>query len=290
MYTDKNGNNWYKIGLHIHTTLSDGRKSPEEMAKIYKDAGFDAVAITDHWKYHEETEIGGLKIFPGCEYNIGGGDTSGFVMHIVGIGMESNPQLDRETATAQEIIDAVNNCDGMAVLAHPAWSLNTKEQIKPLHGFSMLEIYNSVSDAHESFRPYSGYIVDALANDGYILPLTATDDAHYYDGSDEAKSFIMVKAPDCSLKSIMNAIKSKDFYATQGPELYVKKDGNKITAECSECCTIKFISNAAWAQGRVIRGENLKVAEYTPTDFDTWVRVEAEDKDGNTAWSNIISL
>ena len=290
MYTDKNGNTWYKIGLHTHTTLSDGHKTPEEMAKIYKNAGYDAVAITDHWKYFEETEIGGLKIIPGCEYNIGGGDTSEFVMHIVGIGMESKPQLDRETATAQEIIDAINSCGGMAVLAHPAWSLNTKDQIKALTGFSMLEIYNSVSDAHESYRPYSGYIVDALANDGVVFPLTATDDVHYYDGTDETKAFIMVKAKDCSVKSIANAIECKDFYATQGPELYVKKDGDKIIASCSGCSVIKFISNAAWAKNRVIRGENLKLAEYTPVDFEKWVRVEATDKDGNTAWSNIIVL
>ena len=34
----------YKIGLHVHTTLSDGRKSPDEVARIYKEAGFDAIA------------------------------------------------------------------------------------------------------------------------------------------------------------------------------------------------------------------------------------------------------
>ena len=65
MYIDKNGDKWYKVGLHTHTTLSDGKKTPEEMARIYKNAGYDAVAITDHWVYGEEKEIDGLKNISG---------------------------------------------------------------------------------------------------------------------------------------------------------------------------------------------------------------------------------
>ena len=66
MYTDKSGKIWYKVGLHIHTTLSDGRKSPEEVVQIYKNAGYDAIAITDHWKYYPESEIDVLTIISGC--------------------------------------------------------------------------------------------------------------------------------------------------------------------------------------------------------------------------------
>ena len=38
MYKDTNGDNWYKVGLHIHTTISDGFKTPEEAAPSYKEA------------------------------------------------------------------------------------------------------------------------------------------------------------------------------------------------------------------------------------------------------------
>ena len=65
MYKASNGKCYYKVGLHIHTNLSDGAVSPEQMAKIYREAGFDAVAITDHWVYHPQGEIGGLKIISG---------------------------------------------------------------------------------------------------------------------------------------------------------------------------------------------------------------------------------
>ena len=48
MFRDMFGNNRMKINLHTHTTQSDGRRTPEEAAKIYKDAGYDAIALTDH--------------------------------------------------------------------------------------------------------------------------------------------------------------------------------------------------------------------------------------------------
>lgn len=290
MYNDRFGDKWFKVGLHTHTTLSDGQATPERMADIYKNAGFDAVAITDHWVYHAEDEINGLKIISGCEYNIGGKDTIGGVMHIVGIGMTEKPELNRETASRQQTIDEINRCGGMAVLAHPAWSLNTKEDVKSLHGFSMFEIYNTVSDVHQSFRPYSGYLADVLANDGITFPLTATDDVHYYDGTDEAKSFICVKAKSGSVRDILDSIKRGEFYASQGPELYVRAENGTVSADCSECSFISFVTNSAFEGDRVFRGEDLVHAEYKCREYEKFVRVEIRDKDGKYAWSNFIKL
>lgn len=290
MFKDMFGNERLKVGLHIHTSVSDGRVSPEEAAKIYKAAEFDAVALTDHWIYNPEGEISGLKILSGAEYNIGGGDSIGGVIHIVGVGMETEPQLNRETATAQEIIDEINACGGLAILAHPAWSLNSPEMIRPLKGINGVEVYNSVSNAGESNRPYSGYFIDIMANMGTIYPILATDDTHYYEGEDETKSYIMVKAQDNTAQAISNAIKSGDFYATQGPELHIKRVGDKIIADCSECSSICFMSNTAWAPNRVYRGENLTHAEYTLCDSDKWVRVEVTDRSGNSAWTNILKI
>ncbi len=40
--------NFYKANLHCHTTCSDGRLSPEEVKKLYKENGYSIVAFTDH--------------------------------------------------------------------------------------------------------------------------------------------------------------------------------------------------------------------------------------------------
>ena len=166
MIYDMFGDSRLKVGLHIHTTISDGRKTPEEAARIYKAAGFDAIAFTDHWKYGAAQELEGLTVLSGCEYNLGGKDTAMDVMHIVGVGMTEDPLVDRQTATRQQTIDAIREKGGLAILAHPAWSLNTPNHAMELQGFEAVEIYNSVSNVNQSSRPYSGYFVDLLANEG----------------------------------------------------------------------------------------------------------------------------
>jgi hypothetical protein len=43
----ENGN-FYKANLHCHTTISDGRLTPEEVNELYKSNGYSVVAYTDH--------------------------------------------------------------------------------------------------------------------------------------------------------------------------------------------------------------------------------------------------
>lgn len=289
MIKDIFGDIRYKVALHIHTTLSDGAKTPGQALKIYKFAGFDAVAITDHWGYYPMNEDDAITVISGCEYNTGTADTAEDVMHIVALGMKSDPVLAR-SAARQEIIDAINAEGGIAVLAHPAWSLNTLEEIMALKGFSAVEIYNSVSDIGQSRRGYSGYIVDTLANKGVIMPLIAADDVHFYNGEDETKSFVMVKAKSSSADDILEAVRKSDFYATQGPELHLRREGGKMIADCSEVVEISFVSNSSYAPDRIIKGEALTHAEYPIKEWEKWIRLEVKDKEGRYGWSNIIEL
>ncbi len=289
MIQDENGKTYYKVGLHTHTTLSDGRKSPEEAAAFYKENGYDAIAITDHWRFYENGTLNGMTIISGCEYNLGKSDTIDGVMHIVGLGMTCEPTLTRD-ATAQQIIDGIHRCGGMAVLAHPFWSLNTPEQILALHGFDATEIYNSVSDVNQSFRPDAGYFVDLMANRAWYRPLLATDDVHYYiPGGDGGRSFVMVEAESNTPQALLSAIADGRFYASQGPYLHVTYDGQTVTVDCSPADRIAFVTNSAWAAKRVCREAGTTHAEYTPVPHEQWVRVEVT-RGNDRAWSNIIPL
>lgn len=288
MYTDIHGKVRAKIGLHIHTTLSDGAKTPEEAMEIYRRAGYDAIAFTDHWHFGEAKSVSGLSVLSGVEYDVGrAGDT---VFHIVCLCAEHKPKGLTRESTVSEIVDAIHKAGGIAVLAHPAWSLNTPEEIMAIEGFDATEIYNAVSDAGESFRPDSSLLVDMLAAKGVFFPLLATDDAHYYKGEDNCVAYVMAECDPADPESVKAAIRNGNFYATEGPEIHLSRKGNLFRVETSPVSKIVFASNKQWTAGRVIRGENLTSAEYTATPEDRFIRAFATDAQGKRAWSNIIKI
>lgn len=82
----------YKGALHLHTIRSDGRCTPEVLAYMYKNAGCDFLAFTDHWLYGDGGEINDMLLLSGCEYNIGD-IVNTPVHHIVGLGMQHKPSL-----------------------------------------------------------------------------------------------------------------------------------------------------------------------------------------------------
>ena len=51
------GKQQFKVNLHAHTNVSDGKFSPEEVKAIYKAEGYDAVAFTDHRKCVPHPEL-----------------------------------------------------------------------------------------------------------------------------------------------------------------------------------------------------------------------------------------
>ena len=290
MYIDKFGKTRQKLGLHIHTTLSDGRKTPEEVVAIYKAAGYDAIALTDHWCYGESGEVDGVKIISGAEYNLDGidGVVSG-TYHILGLFMNEKPEGIKNDDLPQKVIDELRRVGALVVLAHPAWSLNMPENIIKLQGIDATEIYNTVSAVGQSFRPDSSLIVDVLAGMGRDYPLLAADDSHAYAGEDACISYIMVESESTDDKELKNAILEKKFYATQGPEIHLTRAGDKFRVDCSPVEKIYFVSNTAWCY-RAFKGEGITFAEYTPVSTDTFVRAFVVDAEGKMAWSNIVML
>ncbi len=298
MFVDMLGKTRIKLGLHTHTTDSDGRRSPEEAARMYAEAGYDAIAITDHWKYGEERELSGLKILSGCEYDFGGATSDSGVYHIVAIGTTSDPcvpsdwrnMVKTSAQKAAKAVEMIKLHNGLAVLAHPAWSLNTVEQIKSLGKIDAIEIYNSVSDFGMSDRGDSSLIIDMLGAGGNIYPLIAADDTHHYTG-DEFRGAIMVEATDIDSDAIVRAVRAGRFYATQGPEVHAELVGaDKIKVYCSPVEKVVFNTNVVWVSGRIVRGENIIEAEYVCHPQDRFVRVEVTDAEGKRAWSNPIVI
>lgn len=290
MQIDLLGKKRYKVNLHMHTSISDGNLTPAEAVQLYRKNGYDAVALTDHWFFGEGGEAEGLTILSGAEYNIGGNDGAGEgVFHIVGVGMSRTPSV-MKSMSAQQLIDRIHEAGGIAILAHPAWSLNTPDQILPLKNVDAIEIYNSVSNVHESRRADSSLIVDMLACRRRYYPLVAADDTHYYEEGEACFAYIMVEAEDNSREALLRAIRKGNFYATEGPEVHlIKNEDGSFTVKCSPCDEIFVFSNLTWTC-RAFVGKGLTEVTYTPRENENFLRVQVKDDEGRLAWTNIAVL
>ena len=154
------------VNLHIHTTFSDGKATPEEILRQAKQLKMKKIAISDHNTVNaylanevlnDELVISAIEF--DCWY-------MGCLIHILGYGIDvKNEEIKALCAKTkagteadivrlfsfrapQKVINAIHNAGGVAVLAHPAccWAINLDKFVKKLVSFGL--------DGLEVFYPY----------------------------------------------------------------------------------------------------------------------------------------
>ena len=281
--------NWYKGNLHTHTNISDGLLSPEATIDLYQKAGYDFIAITDHNIFYEGSEQDNFTILSGTELHINDYDTRK-AFHIVGIDMDAEAEIP-STPKPQDLIDGIVKQNGLAILAHPAWSFLTHDDAINLKDYMGIEIWNTVSETRSN-RGYSASFIDTVASKNCIKAIFAVDDTHFFS-DDLFGGYIMLNSPSLSTEDIVKNIKQGNFYASQGPEIrQITIEKNKIHIETSPVSQISFMSDNFYDAKRVIRGEGelIDSAIYTCGEKDNWVRIECLDSEGRRAWSQFIVL
>lgn len=282
---------FWKGNTHMHTTVSDGRLSPEAAAALYRSQGYDFIVQTDHWKVSPERVDDGLLVMQGVEFDV---YPPRQTAHIIGVGV-TRSILDRvgRDSTAQQIVDAVNADGGCAILAHPSWSLNTPEFMCGMNGLAAAEIYNTFSGVPwNADRADASILLDVTATWGQLLPQVAADDSHHYTG-EACRSYTMVQAERCDSASIVRALKQGRFYASQGPRfLRVEVLEDRLLLRMSPACRVTFNSNLPWVSGRCRSGVGITEAEYIfqKERGETFVRCEIQDQYGARAWLSPIPV
>lgn len=281
---------FYKGNLHTHSKMSDGRKTPEEAAALYKENGYSFMAFTEHRKRFPGYETEDFIVLPGGEYHHQPGVTA---YHIVGIGMTED-FVSTDADSPQDIINKIIAAGGFPILAHPAWSLMSADDGLALTGYRAVEIYNGISEGYAN-RGYSDLFIDICASRGRLTGIIADDDAHFYEGHDECKGWIMLQTENFTTEGIMDSIRNERYYASTGPELkQIEMDDEKnIHVECGPVKEIYFMSNVWFVGARTVRapeGGYLTSADYKPGKNDKWIRVEGRDENGRRFWSNFIRL
>ena len=280
---------FYKGNTHAHTTNSDGRVTPEESMKWYRDAGYDFLALTDHWFVGKEQRWENMLVIPGVEYDF---NFPTQVLHLVALyqNAKDGDGISRGI-THEEVIKRVNEAGGVAIAAHPAWSLNTADFLCSLSGVNIAEVYNTVSgEPFNGPRANSEGILDVAGANGKLFNLVAADDSHFYQG-EQGVSFTMVQAEELTVIAILDALKKGRFYASQGPEFKnIEIEGNEVLIETSPVSRITVCSNRYYVRERCVEGKDLTSRTYQILPGEKYIRVQITDAQGKKAWSSPIAL
>ena len=292
---------WLRCALHAHTTKSDGELAPRDLARHYARAGYDVLAITDHWRVTGDDSVDGLLVVPSVELNcILPGARDG---HVLGFGVSATEAdlhaLAQEHADLAMTADWVESHGGIAYLAHPYWTGVTPGLELPDNVVG-LEVYNAGCEL-EVGRGLSAVHWDELLESGRLCPAIGTDDSHH-PGFDSDLAWTWVRARELSQQAVLDALADGTFYSSTGPRLLdVRLDGSALEVRCTPCRSVTLVSGRATGAsvnvgrlgyrhaGRELScDENGLVAharlEVPPSARH--VRIEVTDAEGRKAWGN----
>ena len=281
---------WLKGNTHVHTSLSDGGKSPREVMALYEEQGYDFLFFTDHWLASDVTDTiysspkreSRIILMDGLELD--GADNEGSYYHVVCLGrfesIHRGMELNKALSSAKEQ-------NGFLVLAHPYWTGNTLQEAFR-YKFQGIEIYNHVCHWINGKGLSTLYWDTLLENDSGVVGFSA-DDSHFslkhpgWNGG-----WIAVNCPNRDADSIMKAIRSGNFYSSRGPRFMdIAEKNGRIHITTSPVQFVRLIGPKH--RGDRIGSFKSERFEYAVFDMPkdwTYLRVEIEDEKGRCAWTN----
>jgi len=275
---------WFKGNTHIHTTLSDGGLDCAASVRLYADAGYDFVFITDHGRAADVEGQDGLPIaaFNGVE--IAGQDSAGSSFHAVGLGF-TDPLPD--DASFEEKLGCLKEANALTILAHPCWTGNSVEDALR-HGFDGVEVYNTICN-YLNGKSLATYHYDRMLEADPLSLAFSADDAHLHPGQPYDEGWIMLSAPSLAKQDVMRALRDGNFYGTQGPLLEsIHADGECIRVRTSPVRMIRLTDNSCWGTRALADGELLTAAEFEVDRERPYLRLELEDEHGRLAWTSAV--
>ena len=285
--------NWYKGSLHIHSTASDGRLTPEEVLDWYRQHGYHFVALTDHNVSSQAQSLGQDWItLAGIE--VDGWDPVAGLYHLVGLGMGPFVPSPEPAASMQAAVTHLRQAGAMVCLAHPYWSGQRSADLIDLEGCFALEVYNGGCEVDDA-KGFSHVHWDDLLAAGRRLWGVAVDDAHWRLGDrDAGLGWVWVKAASLTQRAVLDALQQGCFYASSGPRIHnlsIDAGRAEILVCCSPVTAIDFVGAGRFSR-RVVAasGQVLTEASYQLRASQQYVRVACRDDEGCWAWTNPVFL
>ncbi len=312
--------NYYKANLHSHSTLSDGRPTPEEMKAAYKAMGYSVLAITDHnvFLQHNDMTEEDFLMLNGLEYNIDPHDKSGRTCHFCAIAGSKDTMIQplfhrteycirgavearkmvkfdeslpdyKRVYSSEGISEMMRTCRDAGFFVtynHPAWSLERYPEYMGYEGMHAMEMVN-YGCAEAGYPEYNEQVYDDMLTGGKRIACVATDDNHTVD-HDAFGGYTRIGAEKLTYESVMEALFAGRMYASTGAQisaLYIE-DG-AVHVEAPACKEIRIFTGFRKAARKIGTRENpVTHMEWAlPDNRSKYFRVVVTDFEGGKAYS-----
>lgn len=294
---DKPGSFW-RGNLHTHSTNSDGQLPPEKVCQRYREAGYDFLALTDHFleRYHwpmSDTRAFRDKNFTtiiGAELHADRIEL-GDMWHILAVGLPLDFAPPAPDESAASLAGRAMAAGAYVAAAHPNWYALSEVDLANLGMVDAIEVFNGTAVDHNDHSD-SWHIADIMLGRGKRYLVCATDDFHAKpERHDFALGWVMVKSESLAPESLLAALKAGHYYSTTGPEIYdiQVRPGDSLTVRCSPASRV-FVTGKT---SRADAGSGYTNTEYTfniKKFLGSYCRVTVRDQYGRRAWSNPIWL
>ena len=298
---------WYKGNTHTHTINSGGDSTPDDVARWYRENGYDFLVITDHDMVTDVAPLNAIFGGGGQFLVIRGEEvTSDFAGPAGEIFVHVNSLNPREAArpaqgasagdTLQKDLDAIRAAGGLAQINHPnfMWQLSASD-IAAAKGARLMEIMNmhplvNSFGAGQAF-PGTEELWDQVLSRGLLIWGVASDDTHDIKSGvsgKPGKGWIVVRAQHLTADEILQAIDKGDFYASTGVELKdYKVEDKQITLEVrgQDRYKMKYRTQFIGKDGKVLQDGTANPAVYLIKGNEGYVRARITDSQGSMAWT-----
>jgi len=313
---------FYKANLHCHTTVSDGKLTPQEIKEEYKSNGYSVVAFTDHDVLIPHPELADENFLPLNSYEMEinehfprkpGSKTchmclialkpdnikpvcfhrskylpKNAVNYVEQVAYDPNePDYEREYTEEciNDIMKKARDNGFFVTYNHPTWSREGHSDYSKYNFMHAMEVYNSECENIGYFE-YNEKDYDDMLLSGKRIYCVATDDTHNREAC--FGGFTMIKADKLEYKTITDALLAGNFYASQGPEIYnLWVEDNVLHIDCSDVKTIRFNTGVRRAKKVDAQdGKAINTAEFEVLPEDIYVRVTITDSNGKFAYTN----
>jgi hypothetical protein len=289
---------WLRCALHAHTTESDGELAPQILADHYARAGYDVLAITDHWRRTEAHSSERLLVVPSAELNcLLPGELNG---HVLAFGVDEEPMAFALTRPDLGAAAAwTREHGGVAYLAHPYWT-GAPAGLELPDGVAGMEVYNAGCEL-EVGRGLSTVHWDEVLETGRPCFGIAADDSHH-PGFDSDLAWVWARVAERSQEAVLDALDSGCFYSSAGPMILdARADDETVEVRCTPCRSLTLCAGhergAGVNAGRLGYRYGGDVVSATDEGAITGVRlqrprgarfgrVEVVDLQGRKAWTN----